>query len=109
MSKQFHHETWADHLAAKFPPDAVLQSPFFPELLNQPDLVIVPEAGQMIALFAYFPKRTGQRRPTYQAIEDIFEAKLGIGEKTTVWGVILDGFSTGPTARPSEINDILES
>lgn len=109
MSERFQYDAWIDSLAAKFPSDSILKSPSFPDMLNQPDLVIVPKPGQIIALFAYFPERTGRLRPTYQAIEDIFEAKLAIGEKTTVGGLILDGFAGERGHRPNEINAVLKS
>jgi hypothetical protein len=73
-----------------FPAAAVQKRPAFPDLFHQPDLVIVPDSGRLIAVFAYLID-SSNRRLSYEAVEDVFEAKLVIGASTVVACLMLNG------------------
>jgi hypothetical protein len=75
-------------VASAFPPGAVEKDPSFPDLLHQPDLLIVPRPGRLIAVYAYLLDSSGGHA-TYEAIEDVFEAKLVVGESTVVAGLLV--------------------
>ena len=66
----------------------IQRRPFFPDLLNQPDFLIVPEVGRLIALYIYTPRQRLNWRSTLAIAEDLFEIKLLAGESTLVAGVI---------------------
>lgn len=61
--------------------------PYFPDMLHQPDLLVVPEAGKIAAVSLYeFGKRISWRS-ALAAMEDLFEVKLYIGPHTVAIGV----------------------
>jgi hypothetical protein len=77
-------------IGSAFPRDAVERNPSFPDLLHQPDLLIVPRPGHLIAVYAYLLD-SSSKNATYEAVEDVFEAKLVIGESTVVAALLLGG------------------
>jgi hypothetical protein len=77
-----------DAIAASFPTANVQKRPSFPDMLRQPNLLIVPNPGRLIAVFAYLVEPS-IRQVSYEAIEDVFEAKLVIGESTVVAGLMV--------------------
>jgi hypothetical protein len=77
-------------IGSAFPRDAVERDPSFPDLLHQPDLLIVPRPGHLIAVYAYLLD-SSSKNATYEAVEDVFEAKLVIGESTVVAALLLGG------------------
>lgn len=55
-------------------PHVLLQrNPFFPDLLNQPDVLLVPELGRLVAIYVYTPTQAISWRTVLPAIEDLFE------------------------------------
>lgn len=99
-SSRFKFDSAVKAIAAGFDPQAVQYHPAFPDLISQPDLLISPRPGTMIALFSYFPERSSALRPGLEAVEDVFEIKLAAGESTVAVACVLDGFVGDPN-RPS--------
>ena len=62
----------------------IQKNPFFPELLNQPQFLIVPEIGKLIAVFVYTPRESLTWRTALPMVEDLFEVKLATGLSTIV-------------------------
>jgi hypothetical protein len=60
----------------------IQKNPFFPELLNQPEFLIVPEVGKLIAVFVYTPRESLTWRTALPIVEDLFEVKLTTGLST---------------------------
>jgi|SRR5579862_6364972 len=74
----------------------VQRNPFFPDLLNQPDFLVVPEMGRLIALYVYTPHQRLTWHSTLAIAEDLFEMKLVTGESTLVAGLLV---SEAPISR----------
>ncbi len=65
--------------AAKQEPHVLLQqNPFFPDLLNQPNVLSVPELGRLVAIYLYAPTQSISWRTVLPAIEDLFELKTSV-------------------------------
>jgi hypothetical protein len=56
--------------------------PYFPDLLNQPDLLVVPQVGRLLAIFAYLYRVSWHS--VLASLEDLIETKLYVGEHTVV-------------------------
>jgi hypothetical protein len=55
-------------------------NPFFPDLLKQPELLIIPTLGRMVVVFMYAsPQKIGWRS-ALAWVEDLIEVKLNVGE-----------------------------
>jgi hypothetical protein len=52
------------------------QRPYFPDLLNQPDLLVVPEIRRLIAVYVYTSRRQMSWYSSLAALEDLFEVKV---------------------------------
>jgi hypothetical protein len=84
--EQGNERSWKEAVVSDIvrdlPRNSFERRPYFPDLLNQPDLLIMPEIAKLIAVFIY----------TYHvswasvlgSLEDLIEAKLQIGEHTVV-------------------------
>jgi hypothetical protein len=75
--------------------------PYFPDLLNQPRLLIVREPGKLIAVYTYILRRRMTWQLALAALEDLFEVKISLGEKTIVVGIAL-----GTSTRDDETGDM---
>jgi hypothetical protein len=71
---------------------SIQKNPYFPDLLNQPDFLVVPEMGRLIALFVYTPHQRLSWRSTLAIAEDLFEIKLATGESTLTAGLLFSSF-----------------
>jgi len=67
----------------------IQKNPFFPELLNQPEFLIVPEVGKLIAVFVYTPRESLTWRTALPMVEDLFEIKLATGLSTIVAALLI--------------------
>jgi len=67
-------------LTDQLPSGSYQTNPYFPNLLNQPDLLITPAPGRLIAVFLYTRRLTW--RSALASLEDVFESKLDIGRNT---------------------------
>jgi hypothetical protein len=67
-------------LIDQLPSGSFQRNPYFPSLLNQPDLLITPAPGRLIAVFLYGRRLTW--RSALGSLEDLFEVKLDIGRNT---------------------------
>jgi hypothetical protein len=56
----------------------VQRNPFFPDLLNQPDVISVPHLGRLVAIYLYAPTHPINWRNVLTAIEDLFELKTSV-------------------------------
>jgi len=77
----------------------VQQNPFFPDLLNQPDIVSVPRLGRFVAIYLYAPTQPVNWRRVLTAIEDLFELKTFVHRSAVA--IAVQDFSHGvnPTSR----------
>lgn len=73
----------------------IQKNPYFPDLLNQPDFLIVPEVGKLVALYVYTPHQRLTWRSTLAMAEDLFETKLVAGESALVAGVLVTARHAG--------------
>jgi hypothetical protein len=63
--------------------------PFFPNLLNQPDLLIVPTPGRLTAIYVYdFGDRISWRA-VLGAVEDLFELKTTVGAHAIAVAILI--------------------
>jgi hypothetical protein len=69
-------------LIDQLPSGSFQKNPYFPSLLNQPDLLITPAPGRLIAVFLYGYGRRLTWRSALASLEDLFEAKLYVGRNT---------------------------
>ena len=68
------------NLTDQLPSGAFQRNPYFPNLMNQPDLLVMPAPGRLIAVFLYSQRLTW--RSALASLEDLFEAKLYMGRNT---------------------------
>jgi hypothetical protein len=64
-------------LTDQLPSGSFQRNPYFPNLMNQPDLLVMPAPGRLIAVFLYSQRLTW--RSALASLEDLFETKLYIG------------------------------
>lgn len=76
-------------LLGQLPPGSFQQNPFFPDLLNQPDLLVAPAPGKIVAVFLYGYSYSLGWQSALAALEDLFEVKLNIGRTTTAIAIDL--------------------
>jgi hypothetical protein len=67
-------------LIDQLPSGSFQKNPYFPNLLNQPDLLVTPALGKLTAVFLYTQELTW--RSSLGSLEDLFEAKVYIGRNT---------------------------
>jgi hypothetical protein len=67
-------------LIDQLPSGSFQKNPYFPNLLNQPDLLISHAPGKLIAVFLYRQRLTW--RSALASLEDLFETKLYMGRDT---------------------------
>jgi hypothetical protein len=71
------------------------KNPYFPDLLNQPEVLVVPEVGRLIAIYLYTPRQRLTWRTVLPAIEDLFEIKIAVG-KSVVAAAVLEATQDAP-------------
>ena len=76
------------------------KNPYLPDILNQPEFLLVPELGRLVAVYVYTPNIELSWRSALPAIEDLFEIKLSSGESTTAIAVLV------PPKRLEEVDNI---
>jgi hypothetical protein len=68
----------------------VLQpNPFLPDVLNQPEFLIVPDFGRLVAVYVYAPRRRLGWRHALAMVEDLFEIKQATGDSTASVGIFI--------------------
>jgi hypothetical protein len=68
----------------------VFQSnPFLPDVLNQPNFLIVPEFGRLVAVYVFAPKGSLSWRNTLGMVEDLFEIKQATGNSTVAVAIFI--------------------
>src|SRR5258707_3382477 len=80
-------------LIDQLPSGSFQRNPYFPNLLNQPDLLVAPEPGKIVAVFLYGRGQRPTWRSALAALEDLFEVKLQIGQSTAAMAVDLSEFT----------------
>jgi hypothetical protein len=87
-------------LVAGLPSDSYQKRPFLPDLLHQPDLLMVPELGRIIVLFVYEVKRYLGWGSALAWFEDLIEVKLSVGEYSLVCALVMtEPENIGPPAQ----------
>ena len=87
-SRSTFKETIVRGITNELPPGSFQKRPYFPDLLRQPDLLIVPEPAKLIAIFVYqFPRRISWQA-ALASLEDLFEMKLNVGSHAVVCAII---------------------
>jgi len=76
------------------------QNPFLPDLLHQPDFLLVPELGRLIVVYVLSSHSIATWRETLAAVEDLFEVKQQCGEATVVYGIWME--DARPSGRENE-------
>jgi len=76
-------------LVAGLPSQSFQERPYFPDLLHQPDLLIIPELGRLIVVFLYQVKRSVGWGTALAWLEDLIEVKLNVGEHCVVSALVL--------------------
>jgi hypothetical protein len=70
-------------------PHQILQRrPYLPDLLKQPEFLLVPKFGQLIAVYVMTQMQALTWRTTLAAVEDLFELKQACGESTVAIAVL---------------------
>lgn len=69
-------------------PNSFQKRPYFPDLLRQPDLLVVPEPGKLLAIFIYQFAKNISWQATLASLEDLFEVKLHVGSQTIACAVV---------------------
>src|SRR6202030_1161897 len=80
----------------------VQQNPFFPDLLNQPDVVSVPVLGRLVAIYLHAPTQPISWRTVLPAIEDLFELKTSVHQATVA--IVVQDFTYGVS--PASTNSL---
>src|SRR5579863_8763882 len=70
-------------------PDTFQVRPYFPNLLNQPELLIVPEQGRLIAVYVYNINKLLTWHSALGSLEDLFELKTTVGPHCAAVAIIL--------------------
>lgn len=73
-----------ERLVGELPSQMYQKRPYFPDLLHQPDLLIIPEVGRLIVVFLYQVRRSLGWRSALAWLEDLIEVKLNVGEHSIV-------------------------
>src|SRR5215469_7797143 len=69
-----------DSLVSGLPSSAYQKNPFFPDLLKQPDILIIPRQGKMVVTFMYASPRHIGWHSALAWVEDLIEVKLNVGD-----------------------------
>ena len=69
-----------DAVAAAVEPQSYQRHPYFPDLLHQPDPLMIPERGKLIVVFVYQLKRRLGWGSAPARLEDLIEVKLSVGD-----------------------------
>ena len=88
-SKRVGKRCLLDALVRRLEPDSYQRDPYSPDLLNQPDLLVVPELGRLVAVYVYKFRHKVSWRSSLAALEDLFEAKIHMGYETVIVGITL--------------------
>lgn len=73
----------------KLSSDSYQLRPYLPNLLRQPDLLIVPELGRMIVVFLYSSSQVVGWRAALMWLEDLIEVKLEAGNHVVVIALVV--------------------
>ena len=82
------------------------RNPFFPDLLNQPDFVSVPQLGRFVAIYLYAPTQPLNWRSVLNAIEDLFELKTSVQQSAVA--IAVQDFSLGIREASTNAVELLE-
>lgn len=84
-----------ERILGRLSPRLLQANPYLPDLLNQPDYLIVPELGRLVALFVITPKKALTWQDALAAVEDLFEIKQSCGENTVAIAVVVHSIPPG--------------
>jgi hypothetical protein len=69
-----------DTLVSGLPYSAYQKNPFFPDLLKQPDILMIPRRGKMVVTFMYASPQHIGWHSALAWVEDLIEVKLNVGD-----------------------------
>jgi hypothetical protein len=92
-------------LIDQLPSGSFQKNPYFPNLLNQPDVLVAPEPGRIVAVFLYNRRLTW--RSALASLEDLFEAKLYLGRHTVA--VAYDLSESSPDLEEEDMKRLLQN
>jgi hypothetical protein len=92
-------------LIDQLPSGSFQKNPYSPNLLNQPDLLVTPAPGRLVAVFLY--SRRLSWRSALASLEDLFEAKLYLGRHTVA--VAYDLSESSPDVGEDDMNRLLQN
>jgi hypothetical protein len=78
-AKRTRKQKILSYISRTLEPNSFQSNPYLPNLINQPDLLIVPSAGRLIAFYLYDFSNCITWRLALGAIEDVFELKTAVG------------------------------
>lgn len=81
-------KAFLDACTRRLPSGTFQANPYFPDLLNQPDLLVVPEPGRLISIHQYDFRDRFTWRHVLGAVEDVFELKTSIGPHVAAVAVL---------------------
>jgi hypothetical protein len=65
------------------------KTPYLPDLLHQPNFLIVPHLGKLVAVYVLTPTRPLTWLKALASVEDLFELKTSCGEATIAIAILL--------------------
>lgn len=77
--KRTREQNILSYVSRTLEPNSFQRNPYLPNLINQPDLLVVPSPGRLIALYIYDFSDGITWRLALGAVEDVFELKTAIG------------------------------
>jgi hypothetical protein len=91
-----------DSLVSALAPSAYQKNPFFPDLLKQPEILIIPRRGKMVVTFMYASPQKIAWRTALAWVEDLIEVKLSVGDYVITTALLFaesDVVTTAPDVR----------
>lgn len=76
-------------IAARLPDGSFQERPYFPNLLNQPALLFIPEPGKLATIHFYDFSERVTWHSTLGALEDLFELKTIVGPLTKAVAIVM--------------------
>jgi len=70
-------------------PGSFQRRPYLPDLLNQPNLLLIPRPGRLVAIYVYDFGTRITWHSALGALEDLFELKTAVGIQVVAIAVIV--------------------
>lgn len=107
-SRRLRGKTILSLITGTLEPNSFQRNPYLPSLLNQPDLLVIPAPGRLVALYVYDFSERVTWRLVLGAIEDLFELKTTVGpDVRAVAIVVTEAGEASPQTPRSVRSDML--